>query len=137
MLPYAASRLKQIRRIRGLSQQSFAHQLGVAVRSYRAYELGERALSEVAIASLASLGINIDWLLNGKGEMDSPAIEQYQRMGALVRYWEASSQLLSANMESARSLVTAKFGEEAAAAIFDTLEQVKVSKRDKPYGKKS
>lgn len=137
MLPYAASRLKQIRRIRGLSQQSFAQQLGVAVRSYRAYELGERALSEVAIASLASLGINIDWLLNGKGEMDSPAIEKYQRMGALVRYWEASSQLLSANIESARSLVAAKFGEEAAAAIFDTLEQVKVSKRDKPYGKKS
>ena len=133
MLSSVAARLKQVRKSCGLSQHVFAQQLGVAVRSYRAYELNERALSEVTIGGLASLGVSINWLLNGKGEMRGPTTEDYQRMEVLVRYWESSSELLSANMRDAQAAVAEKLGEEEAENLFDVPGRINISDVHFPY----
>ena len=53
--------------------------------------------------------------------MNEPIQEEYQRIEALVRYWEANYMLLEANINKARVLVKERYGEGIAAELCDVM----------------
>lgn len=64
-----AKRLKDIRKDLGLSQEKFAEELDIHLRSYVAYEKEARAIPQKVMLDLMHMGYNIHWLLNGQGKM--------------------------------------------------------------------
>lgn len=64
-----AERLKDIRKDLGLSQEKFAHELDIHLRSYVSYEKEDRAIPQKVMLDLMHMGYNIHWLLNGSGSM--------------------------------------------------------------------
>ena len=64
-----ATRLKDIRKDLGLSQDKFADELNIHLRSYVSYEKGDRAVPQKVMLDLMHMGYNIHWLLNGSGTM--------------------------------------------------------------------
>ncbi|MFA6618097.1 MAG: LexA family transcriptional regulator [Candidatus Neomarinimicrobiota bacterium] len=65
-----AKRLKAIRNDLDLSQEKFAHELDIHLRSYVSYENGSRAIPQKVMLDLMQMGYNIHWLLNGSGTMN-------------------------------------------------------------------
>lgn len=62
-------RLNATRKARGKTAQNMADILGVALRSYRAYESGDREPSLAALVLIADfLGVTTDFLLGRQGE---------------------------------------------------------------------
>ncbi len=64
-----SDRLKAARAALGLSQREIAAKSGVSARGYQGYEDGRSVPGGDALTGLASLGINVNWLLTGDGEM--------------------------------------------------------------------
>ena len=64
-------RLKAIRKDLGLSQEKFAADLSIHLRSYISYEQGHRSLPQNVILQLLQKGYNIHWLLTGEEKMRS------------------------------------------------------------------
>jgi transcriptional regulator with XRE-family HTH domain len=65
-----AERLKLVRGSLGFErQEDFAERLGRSRNSISSYERGKAAPDGETLMRLASLGINIQWLLTGEGEM--------------------------------------------------------------------
>ena len=64
-------RLKTIRKDLGLSQENFANDLSIHLRSYISYEQGHRSLPQNVILQLLHMGYNINWLLTGEEKMKS------------------------------------------------------------------
>jgi len=62
-------RIKVWRGYLGMTQASFADSVGMPLRTLKGYEMGERLPGCEALASIASTGCNINWLLTGIGEM--------------------------------------------------------------------
>lgn len=118
-VPEAALRLKSIRKFKGLSQTSFAKQLGIPLRSYQYYETGERPIPSRVLQRLSEMGVSIHWLLTGNGEMFNPLQVVVAKINAMIKQQEVAGQLLLANLVRARAEVAARFGEGAAAEIFD------------------
>ncbi|MFB0516084.1 MAG: helix-turn-helix domain-containing protein [Candidatus Neomarinimicrobiota bacterium] len=116
-----AFRLKEIRKLRGLSQAEFAKTLGVPLRSYQAYEVGEHPFSEDLLKRLAGIGISVQWLLTGDGDMNAPIREEVAQLEALVEYWRANYKLLEANINRVRAQIKDEYGEELAARLCDEL----------------
>lgn len=66
-------RIKQIRKSNNLTQQEFAHRLGVSRSGVASYETGEREpISAVISLICREFNINEDWLRYGKGPMNRP-----------------------------------------------------------------
>lgn len=53
----------------GADQTSFARKLGVGQSTISAWEKGASAPSQTKYPAFRRLGVNIDWLLNGEGDM--------------------------------------------------------------------
>jgi len=64
-------RLKMIRKDLGQSQEKFAADLSIHLRSYISYEQGHRSLPQNVILQLLQMGYNINWLLTGEEKMRS------------------------------------------------------------------
>lgn len=63
-------RIKQIRKILGLTQQKFADRLGIARGNIAAYEVGKNPPSDAVIALICrEFNVNEHWLRTGEGEM--------------------------------------------------------------------
>lgn len=62
-------RLRQWRRSLGLSQYELAGQLGVDVTTVRKYESGATLPNASALTKACTMGLDINWLLIGKGLM--------------------------------------------------------------------
>lgn len=62
-------RLKRIRKDLGLSQEKFANELSVHLRSYVSYEKDHRTLPQSILIRLLHMGYDIQWLLTGEGRM--------------------------------------------------------------------
>lgn len=64
------SRVKQIRKVLGLSQESFGGTLGVTKTAICGIEAGRRGLTEQMAKSICrEFNVNYEWLKNGEGEM--------------------------------------------------------------------
>ena len=62
-------RLKSIRQKLGESQASFAPKLGLNQSTYSKYELDGRIVPDDLKSKLYSMGVSLDWLVTGEGEM--------------------------------------------------------------------
>lgn len=66
-------RLKKLREILDLSQGKLARILGVSQSAVSKWEAGERDIPTAVLLKLKQqLGVNLDWLLSGEGEIFSP-----------------------------------------------------------------
>ncbi len=61
-------RLAEVRDGEGLPQQVFASHLGLNLRTYQRYEMGEVAPKAQTLAKLAAQGVDLNWLLNGPAQ---------------------------------------------------------------------
>ncbi len=62
-------RLKAVRKDLDLSQEKFASELSIHLRSYVSYEQGHRSLPQNVLIQLLTMGYDINWLLTGEGKM--------------------------------------------------------------------
>lgn len=62
-------RLRQVREDLGLSQPQMAEALGMPFGTYQAYEQDRSAQKASMLARLAERGIDLNWLLTGRGPM--------------------------------------------------------------------
>ena len=116
-----ASYLKEIRESRGLSQAKFAKSLGVSLRSYQYYESGTRPLPTELLGRLAEQGVNLQWLLLGRGSRDLPAEEELEELKILAEYWRANYQLLEASLKLANTRIKEKYGGDVARDLLGSL----------------
>lgn len=63
------SRLFQLRRHLGLSQEEMAKKIRRSTRGWQTYERGEKMPGGDVFYFLAQIGVNIHWLVTGRGEM--------------------------------------------------------------------
>ena len=79
-------RIKEIRKKKGLSQQKFADELGIARGNIAAYEVGKNAPSDAVISLICTkFNINRGWLLTGNGEMYQYAdTDDYSEISTLI-----------------------------------------------------
>lgn len=63
------SRLRQIRNHLGETQTVFAERFGLSRHDIANYELGRCDIPTRVLAELDSMGFNMSWVLNGRGEM--------------------------------------------------------------------
>jgi len=62
-------RLKEVRKLLGMSREEFARRLGVSVHTLDKWESGRRRISLEACKKLLSdFGVNLNWLIGGKGK---------------------------------------------------------------------
>lgn len=67
------SRIKQIRKAKGLTQTEFGSILGVKGNTITGYENGIRTPSDAVIKAICrEFNVNEDWLRTGEGEMFKP-----------------------------------------------------------------
>jgi transcriptional regulator with XRE-family HTH domain len=66
-------RLRQLRLMRGLTQDSLAEMVGVSYQQIQKYESGTNAMSLARMQLCAeSLGVTRDYFLNGPGQEEPP-----------------------------------------------------------------
>ncbi len=65
-----SERLKQVMEVKGFNLKTFSEQADIPYRTLQNYILTNREPSAESLAKLHSqLGINLNWLMSGKGEM--------------------------------------------------------------------
>jgi len=64
-----AGRFSSVRKHMGFNQELFAKQTGIPKSTIQKYEGGHREPGSDALAALSRMGINVNWLLTGVGEM--------------------------------------------------------------------
>lgn len=62
-------RLKEIRKDLGFSQEKFANELSIHLRSYVSYEHEHRTLPQNVLIQIVQIGYSVHWLLTGEGKM--------------------------------------------------------------------
>ncbi len=68
--------LKLVRETLNLSQAKLSQQLGISQQTYGHYETGKNAIPDKIKIKLLQIGVNLQWLLTGEGEMFLPAEEE-------------------------------------------------------------
>ena len=66
-------RLVTVREKLGLTQREMADHLGLALGTYGRSEAGKRAIDDGEMAEIGSMGINLNWLILGHGDINGPA----------------------------------------------------------------
>lgn len=76
-------RLKELRKIKGLTQEQFAHRIGIKRNSYANYEIGRNHPIDAVVHSICrEFGVYETWLRTGEGEMFRPMNDEEQ-----IREW--------------------------------------------------
>ena len=83
-MPSISNRLREARDALGLSQQAMADQCGIAARSQRNYESGERLPDAAYLAAIASAGADVLYILTGKRDQ-THVMAAISRAGGRVR----------------------------------------------------
>ncbi len=63
------ARLKQAREAMGLKQEDIADKLNIGQSAYSKMERGKSDFSDGLLSLIPELGINLNWIITGKGEM--------------------------------------------------------------------
>ena len=69
-----SNRIKQIRKRLTLSQKTFADKIGVDQGRVSQWETERSQPSSSALSEIVRLGVNVNWLLTGEGEMMQEAL---------------------------------------------------------------
>lgn len=65
----AGDRLRSFREKCGMTQPMIAEKCGVSLRALQDYEAGKRLPAGEALEALGGMGLDLNWLLTGDGEM--------------------------------------------------------------------
>lgn len=96
------NRIKEVRKVNGLTQAEFGEKIGVKGNTVTGYETGIRSPSDAIIVSICrEFGVNESWLRTGEGDMFLPKTRG-QEIGDIVK-------------------AAAKHDPEAAAKFFTSL----------------
>lgn len=77
--------LAKLRKKLNLTKDEFALKLGIAPRAYVNYERGERKPPyEMLIKLSDEFDVNLNWLINDKGEMFNESAQQNEQLEKLV-----------------------------------------------------
>lgn len=79
-MPEIAERLRESRERLGLSQQAFAEHCGIAARSQRNYESGERLPDAGYLAALVALGVDVVYVLTGEKDPAVPSLDAAEQV---------------------------------------------------------
>lgn len=72
-------RIKELRKILGLTQQGFAEKVGIKRNSVATYETGKSNVGDPTVTLICNtFNVNEDWLRNGVGEPFRPATKEEQ-----------------------------------------------------------
>jgi transcriptional regulator with XRE-family HTH domain len=66
-----SDRLVMVREKLGLTQREMAQRLGLALGTYGRSEAGTRAIDDGEIAVIGSMGIDLNWLILARGDIDA------------------------------------------------------------------
>lgn len=64
-----SERLKQVCEVKNWKIKDFSEQTGIAYRTLQGYIGGEREPNAEGMTGIAKAGVNLNWLVSGKGEM--------------------------------------------------------------------
>ena len=79
------NRIKEVRKVNGLTQAEFGEKIGVKGNTVTGYETGIRSPSDAIIVSICrEFGVNEEWLRTGNGEMFLPK-SRGQELGEIVK----------------------------------------------------
>ena len=92
-LPIFSERLREQRELLCFSQQALADKCGIAARSQRNYESGERSPDAAYLSALASLGADVRYLLTGQRDYTPPTALTAQEQTMLDYFRQASSEV--------------------------------------------
>jgi len=85
MIPqFFFERLRREREARGLTQDAMAQNVGVSKRSYCAYESGETPPSAKLLAALATMGVDVAYLLTGQCQPQQPKLVNIPTTGVVL-----------------------------------------------------
>lgn len=87
-------RIKELRKVLGLTQQKFADRLGLKRQTIAAYEIGNIEPSESTLLLICKeFAINYDWLRNGTPPMKkSDIIDEYSEIATLIGEKDAKAK---------------------------------------------
>lgn len=63
------SRLRMVRELLGETQRGMSERFALGINTWQVYERMDRLPKDQALIELVGLGVSIDWLITGKGEM--------------------------------------------------------------------
>lgn len=70
-------RLRELRRLKGMTQEKFAERIGIRRNSYANYEIGRNYPIDAVIHSICrEFDVREQWLRSGRGEMFRPMAEE-------------------------------------------------------------
>ena len=80
-----AENIVKLRKKLGLTQDEFALKLGITTRAYVNYERGERKPPYELLIKLSNdFNVNLNWLINDKGDMFNETAQQNEQLEKLV-----------------------------------------------------
>ena len=110
-MPTISDRLVECRKALGLSQQAVADHVGIAARSQRNYESGERSPDADYLSALAVLGMDVLYLLTGqRSGIGEQAAKLTAEEEAMLGYFRDASK------EARRKALLALLGESSPGA---------------------
>jgi transcriptional regulator with XRE-family HTH domain len=132
-----AARLKLWRKnVMEMTQEQFAEATGVHLSAIRKYENCHSVPSSESLLAIAGTGVDLHWLLTGKGDMRAPSASPDPQAttkadAELVRRLKAIEGLLSSIQDEKRSAVLDEifYRVQEAKRVADLEDLVKVLKR--------
>lgn len=124
-------RLQIWRKSLGYSQSKFAKLIGIPLSTLKGYELGHRSPGSDALTSIATTGVNLNWLLSGDGQMQEDTTNE-QILNSLELEVPAEFEeffeglfnvLLKLNEEKRASILNDMIARAQESARIDELEK--------------
>lgn len=112
-------RLKRAREVLRMNQAELATAIGASKRGLQDNEAGKSVPGGQALAGLASLGININWLLTGHGpeRLDATNVDKTQRLAT----YKIAVELVDGELDAARRMLPKPLLLEAYDLVCDLL----------------
>ena len=119
-----ADRLKLWRKgVMEMTQEQFAEATGVHLSAIRKYENRHSVPSSESLLAIASTGVDLHWLLTGKGDMRAPTSSDDDRVKT-----EADAEMVRL-LKSIEGLLNGLENEKRSAVLSEIFSRVKEAKR--------
>lgn len=119
-----AHRLKLWRkRVMKMTQERFANATGVHLSAIRKYENRHSVPSSESLLAIASTGVDLHWLLTGKGDMRAPTSSDDDQAKT-----EAEAELVS-RLKAIEGLLNGLQDEKRSAVLEEIFSRVREAKR--------
>ena len=119
-----ADRLKLWRKsVMEMTQEQFAEATGVHLSAIRKYEKRHSVPSSESLLSIARTGVDLHWLLTGKGDMRAPTSSDDDEAKT-----EADAEMVS-RLKAIEGLLNGLQGEKRSAVLEEIFSRVQEAKR--------